>query len=260
MTPLSGIISTDAARADHSDKGLKGGALNLLSSTVVGVASTAPAYSLAATLGFVVIIGVRSPIVTILAFIPMLLISMDTKSSTGPTPIAGQHSRGPRGRSRQASDGWADGVLSPLTFWSCPALLRWLGNMCSCSSGPPVLVLRRTMCWLVVGSSDRGDDRYLLRRYRNIRQFPKGIARSRADHAPASVDRGPGQSSEWHRASGASRPPVVPFNPFVGSFSAFVAGLTLMLFIYWGWDTSVSVNEETANKHVTPGRVRCSRP
>ena len=40
------------------------------------------------------------------------------------------------------------------------------------------------------------------------------------------------------------------FNPFGGSFSAFVAGLTLMLFIYWGWDTSVSVNEETANKHV----------
>ena len=28
-----------------------------------------------------------------------------------------------------------------------------------------------------------------------------------------------------------------------------------MLFIYWGWDTSVSVNEETANKHVFPGRA-----
>ena len=28
-----------------------------------------------------------------------------------------------------------------------------------------------------------------------------------------------------------------------------------MLFIYWGWDTSVSVNEETTNKHVNPGRA-----
>ena len=45
------------------------------------------------------------------------------------------------------------------------------------------------------------------------------------------------------------------FNPFGGSFSAFVAGLTLMLFIYWGWDTSVSVNEETTNKHINPGRA-----
>ncbi|MGA3220628.1 MAG: hypothetical protein ABSE77_16345, partial [Acidimicrobiales bacterium] len=39
---LSGIISTDAARAERSEKGLKGGTtLGLLSSTVVGVASTA---------------------------------------------------------------------------------------------------------------------------------------------------------------------------------------------------------------------------
>ena len=34
-------------------KGLKGGALGLMSATVVGVASTAPGYSLAATLGFI---------------------------------------------------------------------------------------------------------------------------------------------------------------------------------------------------------------
>ena len=36
---------------DLGEKGLKGGALGLISSTVVGVASTAPAYSLASTLG-----------------------------------------------------------------------------------------------------------------------------------------------------------------------------------------------------------------
>jgi hypothetical protein len=36
------------------DKGLKSGALGLVSSVVMGVASTAPAYSLAATLGLIV--------------------------------------------------------------------------------------------------------------------------------------------------------------------------------------------------------------
>ena len=48
-----------------------------ISSVVVGVASTAPAYSLAATLGFVVIAinGLQAPIITILAFVPMLFIS-----------------------------------------------------------------------------------------------------------------------------------------------------------------------------------------
>ena len=36
-------------------------------------------------------------------------------------------------------------------------------------------------------------------------------------------------------------------------FSAFVSGIILMLFIYWGWDTAVSVNEETKDKATTPG-------
>ena len=42
------------------EKGLKTGALGLISATVMGVASTAPAYSLAATLGFIVaVVGLR---------------------------------------------------------------------------------------------------------------------------------------------------------------------------------------------------------
>src|ERR1700680_3592468 len=59
------------------DKGLKGGALGLVSSVVMGVASTAPAYSLAATLFFVVgAVALKSPLVGVLAFVPMLLCSI----------------------------------------------------------------------------------------------------------------------------------------------------------------------------------------
>jgi amino acid transporter len=44
------------------------------------------------------------------------------------------------------------------------------------------------------------------------------------------------------------------FNPFeVTNFSAFASGVILMVFIYWGWDTGVSVNEETADRKRTPG-------
>jgi amino acid transporter len=39
------------------------------------------------------------------------------------------------------------------------------------------------------------------------------------------------------------------------SMSAFIGGITLMLFIYWGWDTAVSVNEETRDKSKTPGQA-----
>jgi amino acid transporter len=45
-------------------------------------------------------------------------------------------------------------------------------------------------------------------------------------------------------------------NPFdVPDFSSFVRGLVLMLFIYWGWDSAVAVNEETKDRTRTPGRA-----
>src|ERR1035441_4399318 len=79
-TPLSTTTEPMPEATPLVDKGLKAGALGLISSTVVGVASTAPAYSLAATLGFVVVlIGVKAPIVTLLAFFPLLLISFAYK-------------------------------------------------------------------------------------------------------------------------------------------------------------------------------------
>ena len=62
---------------ESREKGLKTGALGLASSVVIGVASTAPAYSLAATLFFVVAaVGLKSPLVAVLAFVPMLLCSI----------------------------------------------------------------------------------------------------------------------------------------------------------------------------------------
>ncbi len=45
-------------------------------------------------------------------------------------------------------------------------------------------------------------------------------------------------------------------NPFsVPSASALAAGLILGIFIYWGWDSTVAVNEESENSDETPGRA-----
>ena len=58
------------------DKGLRAGALGLLSSVVIAVSSTAPAYSMAATLGLIVaVVGVHSPGTLIVSFLPMLCIA-----------------------------------------------------------------------------------------------------------------------------------------------------------------------------------------
>jgi amino acid transporter len=60
------------------EKGLKSGAISFVSNVVIRTASVAPAYSLAATLGFIVAVpgvGLAAPAVLLVSFIPMLFIA-----------------------------------------------------------------------------------------------------------------------------------------------------------------------------------------
>ena len=55
-----------------ADKGLKGGSLGLIAVIVIGVASTAPGYSLAAGIGGIAgEVGVKAPFIMLFAFVPM---------------------------------------------------------------------------------------------------------------------------------------------------------------------------------------------
>jgi amino acid transporter len=57
-----------------------------------------------------------------------------------------------------------------------------------------------------------------------------------------------------HAPAGHLTPSIDWLNPFkIPSFSAFASGIILMVFIYWGWDTAVAVNEETKDRTRTPG-------
>ena len=76
------LMATDAAATPlgvegaPGEKGLKADALGFVSSVVIGVASTAPGYSLAASLGLVVAaVGLQSPAIMWVSFIPMLLVA-----------------------------------------------------------------------------------------------------------------------------------------------------------------------------------------
>jgi amino acid transporter len=45
-------------------------------------------------------------------------------------------------------------------------------------------------------------------------------------------------------------------NPFhISSFNALIDGVLLGIFIYWGWDSGVAVNEESQDRHTGPGRA-----
>jgi amino acid transporter len=55
---------------------------------------------------------------------------------------------------------------------------------------------------------------------------------------------------------GAATPSVDWINPFhISSFSALADGVLLGLFIYWGWDSGVAVNEESEDPTHGPGKA-----
>src|ERR1700741_1966457 len=96
-----------AAGEQQVDKGLTTGALGLISTTVMGVASTAPAYSLAATLGFIVaVVGLGAPIVAVIAFIPIVLTSIGYSEMNKADPDCG------------TTFTWGTRAFGPKTGWA----------------------------------------------------------------------------------------------------------------------------------------------
>ena len=74
--PLAPAVSGRPADGRVEDKGLKKNAIGFLSNVVIGTASVAPAYSLAATLGFIAAdkgVGVHAPAVLLASFVPIRL-------------------------------------------------------------------------------------------------------------------------------------------------------------------------------------------
>jgi amino acid transporter len=240
-----------------AEKGLKSGALGLISSVVVATASVAPAYSLAATLGFVVAeIGFQSPIACIVAFVPMLFASIGYNELNKADPDCGttftwaSRAFGPK-------TGWAGGwgiVVADVLVMSSLAqvagqymflLFDAKGIGSNPASGWVLLV---GIVWIVamtaicyVGIEVSANFQKILLSVELVMLAVLSVTalvRVGTGHHPATSVT---VSGSW-------------FNPFDSSFSPFIVGLVLFLFIYWGWDTAVSINEETADRRRTPGR------
>ncbi|MBV9486840.1 MAG: APC family permease [Frankiaceae bacterium] len=243
-----------------TSKGLKGGALGLWSTVVVAVASTAPAYSLAATLGFIVLfVGVQTPVVVILAFIPMWMISVGYSELNKQDPDCG------------TTFTWATRMFGPRVGWYLggwgiiasdvlimASLAQIAGQYVFLLFGADGIGSNPASGWvLLVGLGWLAIMTYIC--YRGIEvsaNMQKGLLAIEAGmlvvfSVVALVKVGTGNAPKTHISPSWSW-----FNPFnIPSMSAFVAGLILMIFIYWGWDTAVTVNEETKDPQKTPGRA-----
>src|ERR1700728_1342724 len=240
-----------------AEKGLKSGALGLISSTVIATASVAPAYSLAATLGLIVVaVGLKSPAIAVAAFIPMLFASIGYNELNKSDPDCGTTFTW---ATRAFSPGWgwtggwaivaADVLVMASLAQVAGQYIFLLFNANGIGDNPAsAWVLLVGVLWIVSMT-------YIC--YRGIEvsaNFQKALLSIEVGmllvfSVVALVRVGIG-----HHPAVSLHPSASWLNPFGVPFSAFASGLILMVFIYWGWDTALSVNEETKDPAKTPGR------
>jgi amino acid transporter len=254
--------------SEVESKGLKGGALGLLSSVVVGMASTAPAYSLAASLGLIVasggalLAGVKAPAIILLAFIPMWMIAVAYQELNKAEPDCG------------TTFTWASRAFGPLVGWmggwgiiaadvivmanlaqvagsysfTFVGGLGWssvadLANstLWSTVAGVIWIIVMTYICYRGIEVSARiqygllGIELVVLVIFSVVALF----------------------KVYTHRAETYSLMPSLHwFWPAGLDFGTVIApALLTALFIYWGWDTAVACNEESDDPGRTPGRA-----
>jgi amino acid transporter len=243
--------------SDVIDKGLKKNAIGYLSNIVIGVASTAPAYSLAATLGFIVAdpgVGVHAPAVLLVSFIPMLLIAAAYKYLNRADPDAGT-SFAWTARAFGPGMGWLNGwaifladllVMASLSYIAATYTFKLFGwhwaetHTGAALAGAILWILLMTwICYRGIELSARVQQLLL-----SFEIVMLGIF---ATVAIIDVYTGsPGHSIE---------PSASWFNPFDMRFHDLVVAMLLGIFIYWGWDSGVAVNEESEDPNEGPGRA-----
>ena len=254
--------------AGVESKGLKGGALGLLSSVVVGMASTAPAYSLAATLGLIVasggalLAGVKAPAIILLAFIPMYMIAVAYQELNKAEPDCG------------TTFTWASRAFGPLVGWmggwgiiaadvivmanlaqvagsysfTFVGGLGWhsvadlaSSTLWSTVAGVIWIIVMTYICYRGIEVSARiqygllGIEIVVLVVFSVIALF----------------------KVYTHKAESYSLMPSIHwFWPAGLDFGTVIAPAILTaIFIYWGWDTAVACNEESDDPGRTPGRA-----
>ncbi len=261
VEPVGGTGSVDS-------KGLKGGALGLVSSIVVGMASTAPAYSLAASLGLIVasggalLAGVKAPAIILLAFIPMWMIAVAYQELNKAEPDCG------------TTFTWASRAFGPLVGWmggwgiiaadvivmanlaqiagsysfTFVGELGWssaseLANSTTWSTVAGVIwiIVMTYICYRGIEVSARlqygllGIEMVILLAFATVALFKVYTNTAETYSIKPSLD--------WFWPAGLD-------------FSTVIApALLTALFIYWGWDTAVACNEESDDPGRTPGRA-----
>ncbi|GGG13187.1 amino acid transporter [Rhodococcoides trifolii] len=244
-------------------KGLSAGSLGLVGSVVLGISTIAPAYALTASLGPTVQeVGEHLPAILIVGFIPMLLVALGYRELNNAEPDSGTSFTW-ASKAFGPYVGWMGGwgliastiiVLSNLAgvavdfFYLFLAQVTGNDSLADLTANKPVniatcLAFMALACWLTYrGMQETKKVQYTMLAFQLV-VLAWFVIEAFALVAKGSAAGGISFSLSW-------------FDPFgIESFSAFTAGLSLSIFLYWGWDVCLTVNEETSGSAKTPGRA-----
>jgi amino acid transporter len=258
MATEAAAIAGAPATGRVEDKGLKKNAIGYISNIVISTASVAPAYSIAATLGFIIAdpgVAAHAPGVLLAAFVPMLLVSLAYRYLNKADPDAGTTFAWTT-RAFGPGFGWLNGwavfladVLVMASLGSIAAIYTfklfgwtWAETHKGAALGGCILWIL-LMTWIC----HRGIE--LSARIQQV-LLSFEVVMLVIFSAVAIVDVYSGNGG-----TGSIEPSASWFNPFAMPFHDLVVALLLGIFIYWGWDSGVSVNEESEDSNEGPGRA-----
>ena len=225
---------------------LRPDAVGFLDALVIGLASTSPAYSLAAVLGpIVALVGVHAPGVLLASFVPMLLIAGAFAALNRADPDCGTtFSWVTRAMGPWAGwiGGWAITMTGVLVLGSLAEVgvrftLLAAGLDGWTRSTPTVMALTVALILLMAWICVRGTE--VSARLQNGLIVAQTVAL--------------GVFAVVALARGELAPSWGWLDPFAGGGAALNAGLLLGVFAYWGWESAVNLTEETTNSRTAPG-------
>jgi amino acid transporter len=255
MTDRTPYRRSVANAPTSGDKGLKKDAIGFSDGLTIALASTAPAYSLAAVIGsIVVIVGFQAPAALLVSFVPMFFIAAAFYYMNRADPDCG------------TSFSWVTRAIGPqsgwITGWAiCVTGILVVGSLADVAAysfydlvGAESLVentaavtllalaliaVMTTVCVLGTELSAHLQKALMILQIGPLLLVVAVVLyKVLAGDAPsAAVD----PSLSW-------------FNPFaIESGGALTGALLLGVFIYWGWESAVNLNEETEHSVTAPG-------
>ncbi len=260
-TAASTRVSSGPAHAPEKGASLHANELNLFDETAVAVSSTAPAYSLAATVGLLfVAVAYAGPAIIIVSFIPMLFIAGSYFYLNRKDPNCGAAyewiSRfvGPH---IGWFNGWVQLAASILFCVAAPLLagtytlqfFHSVGWINASTASEMSLAASIGALWLVgitivtvYGVRSTANAQWIFVIIQSailLGASILGIVKVAVQHPVGST------GFHWSWLSPLS----------IHGYQGLAAGAVLGLFFFWGWDTAVNLNEESKQTRKIPGQA-----